>query len=159
MSGPDAICPEAQKQLAIICQGINRDSNAKAIVLIGRDGQPIAQAGDIGEIDVTSLSSLTAGNVAATRGISRILLEKDFASQFHQGERTHVYITLVAERAILVVLFDDRSSLGLVRLRLRGPADEITRLFEQADRKPASQTGPSILNAITDADIDNLFHD
>ena len=153
------IVPEVQTQLATICQRINRDSNAKAVVLIGRDGQPIAEAGDVGEIDVTSLSSLTAGNVAATRGMSRILLEKDFASQFHQGEKTHVYITLVARRAILVVLFDDRSSLGLVRLRLRGPANEIARLFEQADRKAASQTGQSILNAITDADIDNLFND
>ena len=37
-----------------------------------------------------SLSSLTAGNVAATGGISKILREKDFTSQFHEGEKTLV---------------------------------------------------------------------
>ena len=113
----------------------------------------------MGEIDVTSLSSLTAGNVAATGGISKILREKDFTSQFHEGEKTHVHITLVAGRAILVVLFDERSSLGLVRLRVRKATEEMARLFEQVAKKAAANTGPSILNEITDADIDKLFND
>jgi predicted regulator of Ras-like GTPase activity (Roadblock/LC7/MglB family) len=108
---------------------------------------------------VTSLSSLTAGNVAATGGISKILREKDFTSQFHEGEKTHVHITLVAGRAILVVLFDERSSLGLVRLRVRKATEEMARLFEQVAKKAAANTQPSILNEITDADIDKLFND
>jgi predicted regulator of Ras-like GTPase activity (Roadblock/LC7/MglB family) len=129
------------------------------VLLIGRDGQPIAEAGEVGEIDVTSLSSLTAGNVAATGGISKILREKDFTSQFHEGEKTHVHITLVGGRAILVVLFDERSSLGLVRLRVKKASEEMSKLFDQVARKAASRQGPSILSEITDADIDNLFND
>jgi hypothetical protein len=97
--------------------------------------------------------------VAATGGISKILREKDFTSQFHEGEKTHVHITLVAGRAILVVLFDERSSLGLVRLRVRKAAEEMARLFEEVAKKAASSTSPSILNEITDADIDKLFND
>jgi len=97
--------------------------------------------------------------VAATGGISKILREKDFTSQFHEGEKVHVHITLVAGRAILMVLFDERSSLGLVRLRVRKASEEMARLFEQVARKAATQTGPSILNEITDADIDKLFND
>jgi predicted regulator of Ras-like GTPase activity (Roadblock/LC7/MglB family) len=108
MSGPDVMFPEEQRQIANVCLRLHRDSNAKAVLLIGRDGQPIAEAGEVGEIDVTSLSSLTAGNVAATGGISKILREKDFTNQFHEGEKTHVHITLVSGRAILVVLFDER---------------------------------------------------
>ena len=119
MAGPDVMFPEEQQQMTMVCQRLARDANAKAVLLIGRDGQPIADAGDVGELDVTSLSSLTAGNVAATGGISKILREKDFTSQFHEGEKTHVHITLVGGRAILVVLFDERSSLGLVRLRVK----------------------------------------
>lgn len=130
-----------------------------AVLLIGRDGQPVAEAGDVAELDVTSLSSLTAGNVAATGGISQILREKDFTSQFHEGERTHVHITLVSNRAILVVLFDERSSLGLVRLRVRKASDEMGRLFEQASARAQNAGAPSILNEITDSDIDNLFND
>ncbi|MBC8131896.1 MAG: roadblock/LC7 domain-containing protein, partial [Deltaproteobacteria bacterium] len=82
MSGPDVMFPEEQQQIAMVCQRLQRDANAKAVLLIGRDGQAIAEAGDVEELDVTSLSSLTAGNVAATGGISKILREKDFTSQF-----------------------------------------------------------------------------
>jgi predicted regulator of Ras-like GTPase activity (Roadblock/LC7/MglB family) len=156
---PDVMFPEEQQQIALVCQRLHRDANAKAVLLIGRDGQPIAEAGEVGEIDVTSLSSLTAGNVAATGGISKILREKDFTSQFHEGEKTHVHITLVASRAILVVLFDERSSLGLVRLRVKKASDEMARAFDSVARKAASRQGPSILSEITDADIDNLFND
>ena len=107
MNGPDVMFPEEQQQMSMVCARLARDANAKAVLLIGRDGQPIADAGDVDELDVTSLSSLTAGNVAATGGIAKILREKDFTSQFHEGEKTHVHITLVGGRAILVVLFDE----------------------------------------------------
>ncbi len=159
MAGPDVMFPEEQKQIAFCCQRLHRDANAKAVLLIGRDGEPIADAGNVSEIDVTSLSSLTAGNVAATGGISKILREKDFTSQYHEGEKTHVHITLVAGRAILVVLFDERSSLGLVRLRVKKGTEEMARLFDQVATKAASRTGPSVLSEITDDDIDNLFND
>jgi predicted regulator of Ras-like GTPase activity (Roadblock/LC7/MglB family) len=157
--GPDVMFAEEQQQIAMVCQRLQRDANAKAVLLIGRDGQPIAEAGDVEELDVTSLSSLTAGNVAATGGISKILREKDFTSQFHEGEKIHVHITLVGGRAILVVLFDERSSLGLVRLRVKKSSDEMGRLFDQVATKAKSKSQPSILTEITDKDIDNLFND
>jgi predicted regulator of Ras-like GTPase activity (Roadblock/LC7/MglB family) len=159
MSGPEVMFAEEQQQILVVCQRLQRDANAKAVLLIGRDGQPIAEAGDVEELDVTSLSSLTAGNVAATGGISKILREKDFTSQFHEGEKIHVHITLVGGRAILVVLFDERSSLGLVRLRVKRSSDEMARIFEQLTTKSQSKTQPSILTEITDKDIDNLFND
>jgi predicted regulator of Ras-like GTPase activity (Roadblock/LC7/MglB family) len=159
MSGPDVMFPEEQQQILVVCQRLQRDANAKAVLLIGRDGQPIAEAGDVEELDVTSLSSLTAGNVAATGGISKILREKDFTSQFHEGEKIHVHITLVGGRAILVVLFDERSSLGLVRLRVKRSSDEMARIFDQVATKSQSKSQPSILTEITDKDIDNLFND
>ena len=159
MAGPDVMFPEEQQQITTVCQRLHRDANAKAVLLIGRDGQAIAEAGDVEDLDVTSLSSLTAGNVAATGGISKILREKDFTSQFHEGEKVHVHITLVGGRAILVVLFDERSSLGLVRLRVKRSSEEMARIFDQLSTKAQSKSQPSILTEITDKDIDNLFND
>src|SRR3954467_14486936 len=150
---------EELQQINRICEVLHRDANARAVLVIDKNGQPIAEAGDVEELDVTSLSSLTAGNVAATGGISKILREKDFTSQFHEGEKTHVHITLVGGRAILVVLFDERSSLGLVRLRVKKSSDEMVRLFDQVAKKAAAKSQPSILTEITDSDIDNLFND
>jgi hypothetical protein len=59
----------------------------------------------------------------------------------------------------LLVLFDERSSLGLVRLRVKKSSDEMARLFDQVAKKAAAKSQPSILTEITDSDIDNLFND
>ena len=86
--------------------------------------------------------------------------EKDFTSQFHEGEKTHVHITLVGGRAILVVLFDERSSLGLVRpAREEVVGRDGAPVRSGRDQKAASKSQPSILTEITDNDIDNLFND
>jgi predicted regulator of Ras-like GTPase activity (Roadblock/LC7/MglB family) len=150
---------EELNQIVRICETLHKDSNAKAVLVIDKNGQAIAQAGEVEQLDVTSLSSLTAGNVAATGGIAQLLAEKEFAGQFHEGERTNVHISIVAQRLILVVLFDERSSLGLVRLRVRKASAELTTVIDQLVKKSESSSQPSVFAEITDADIDNLFND
>jgi hypothetical protein len=61
-----------------------------------------------------------------------------------------------------VVIFDQRSSLGLVRLRVKKASDELTVIFEDLAKKTAANAeqggGPdSPFAEITDDDIDNLF--
>jgi predicted regulator of Ras-like GTPase activity (Roadblock/LC7/MglB family) len=150
---------EELSQINNVCEHLHRDSNAKAVLVIDKNGQAIAAAGEVESLDVTSLSSLTAGNVAATGGIASLLAEKEFAGQFHEGERTHVHISIVAGRVILVVLFDTRSSLGLVRLRVKKASTELTRILDDLVRKSASDASTTLLAEITDDDIDNLFND
>ncbi len=150
---------EELQQINAVCEQLHRDSNARAVLVIDKNGQTMATAGDIESLDVTSLSSLTAGNVAATGGIASLLAEKEFAGQFHEGEKTHVHISLVAQRVILLVLFDERSSLGLVRLRVRKAANELTAVLEALIKKMEAGSQPSVFAEITDADIDNLFND
>jgi predicted regulator of Ras-like GTPase activity (Roadblock/LC7/MglB family) len=150
---------EELQQITQVCDTLHRDANAVAILVIDKNGQAIAQAGDVEHLDVTSLSSLTAGNVAATGGIASLLSEKEFAGQFHEGERTNVHISIVAGRVILLVLFDERSSLGLVRLRVRKAAAELTSILEALVAKSQSGNEPSVFAEITDDDIDNLFND
>ena len=147
------------RQIQTVCDRLGRESMAKAVLVIDKNGQPIAQSGETDHLDVTSLSSLTAGNVAATGGIAKLLAEKEFAGQFHEGEKTNIHISIVAQRVILVVLFDERSSLGLVRLRVRKASEELTRILEALIKKAASANAPSVFAEITDDDIDNLFND
>ncbi len=150
---------EELQQITSVCDVLHRDSNAQAILVIDKNGQAIAQAGEIEHLDVTSLSSLTAGNVAATGGIASLLSEKEFSGQFHEGERTHVHISIVGARVILLVLFDERSSLGLVRLRVRKAAAALTQILDTLVAKAEAGQQPSVLAEITDDDIDNLFND
>ncbi len=160
MANPQMVMYEEEAaQIQAVCERLARDSNAKAVLCIDKNGQTFAQAGETDHLDVTSLSSLTAGNVAATGGIAKLLAEREFAGQFHEGEKTNIHISIVAQRVILVVLFDERSSLGLVRLRVRKASEELTRILDSLIKKAASANAPSVFAEITDDDIDNLFND
>ncbi|MBW2736220.1 MAG: roadblock/LC7 domain-containing protein [Deltaproteobacteria bacterium] len=157
---PEMVMYEREfQQIHAVCSRLHREANATAILLIDKNGQLIADAGDVSDLDTVSLSSLTAGNVAATGGIAKLLREKEFTGQFHEGTHTNVHMTLVASRVILVVLFDERSSLGLVRLRVKKASDELTRIFDELMSKVDEPSAPSIFSEITDEDIDNLFND
>src|SRR5438477_10033498 len=121
---------EELAQINNICEILHRDANARAVLVIDKNGQSFASAGEVEQLDVTSLSSLMAGNVAATGAIASLLAEKEFAGQFHEGEKTNVHISIVAQRVIMVVLFDERSSHGLVRLSVRKAPAELARVLE-----------------------------
>jgi predicted regulator of Ras-like GTPase activity (Roadblock/LC7/MglB family) len=146
--------------LAII-QKLVRDANAKGIFVVDKAGQLIAEAGEMQGIDSTSLASLTAGCVAATGGLAKIVGEEEFPIHFHQGQRDNLHMSLVGDRMILVVVFDERSSLGLVRLRVKKAGNELAKLFEEIRKKVETeiQTHGSPFAEITDDDIDNLFSD
>ena len=150
---------EEQQQIQAVCDRLHRDSNSIAILVINKDGQEIARSGNTEHLDVTSLSSLFAGNVAATGGIAKLLSEKEFSGQFHEGEKTSIHLSIVAQRAILVVLFDTRSSLGLVRLRVKKAAEDLARVFDALVKKMADGNTSPVLGEISDDDIDNLFND
>ncbi|HSP93721.1 MAG TPA: roadblock/LC7 domain-containing protein, partial [Thermoanaerobaculia bacterium] len=70
--------------------------------------------------------------------------------------------SVVGGKVILVVIFADRSSLGLVRLRVRQAAQELAQAFaeinERMQRAPVLHSAfEPLLAEITDEDIDRLF--
>ncbi len=148
-----------QRVLSVIGRLV-KDANARGCYVVDRNGQLIGEAGEMQGIDTTSLASLTAGCIAATCGLAKIVGEDEFPVHFHQGQKDNLHITLVPKRIILVVIFDDRSSLGLVRLRVKKAGGELARIFEDIEKK--AEQGPSgcagtPFAEITDEDIDNLF--
>ena len=164
MAAPDIVMYEEEfNQIKQIISKLRTDANAKVVFLVDKNGQQIAAYGDMKGVDATSLASLTAGNVAATDGLAKLIGEKEFSILFHEGERDNIHISLVAQRVILVVIFDEKSSLGLVRLRVKKASQELERTFEQllkkaeADRGNLANRFDSPFAEITDEDIDSLF--
>lgn len=147
---------EEFKQISSLCERLTREANAKAVLLVDKNGQFITSHGEVANLDTTSLASLTAGSVAATGGLAKIIGEKEFPNVFHEGERDNLHLSIVAQRAILVVMFDQRSSLGLVRLRVKKTGEELARIFNAMIAKAASEAQEPF-GEITDEDIDNLF--
>ncbi len=154
---------EDHKKLVAVSERLVNDANAKAVFLVDRNGQLVSEAGELQGIDTTSLASLVAGNVAATTGLAKVIGEPDFPIHFHQGERDNVHITLVAQRIILLVVFDERSSLGLVRLRVKKASQKLSVIFDEIFKRSESEleqaSEGSPFADISDDDIDNLFSD
>ena len=88
--------------------------------------------------------------------------EQGFPVLSHEGERDNIHISIVAGRVILVVIFDERSSLGLVRLRVKRATAEMNLIFEAIDTKVTRERDvgfdiDSPFAEITEEDIDALF--
>ena len=162
MANPQLVMYDEEfKQINCVIEKLLREANAKVIFLVDKNGQLISGVGETERFDTTSLASLTAGNIAATGGLAKLIGEKEFSILFHEGEKDNLHISIVAGRVILVVLFDARSSLGLVRLRVKKASDELTtifdRLMQKAEEKEKSGDTDFPFAEITDDDIDNLF--
>src|SRR5881409_3318437 len=120
---------EEFNQIKQVISKLRTDANAKVVFLVDKNGQQIAAHGEMLNLDTTSLASLTAGNVAATDGLAHLIGEQGFPVLSHEGERDNIHISIVANRVILVVIFDERSSLGLVRLRVKKASQELSDVF------------------------------
>ncbi|HLO10511.1 MAG TPA: roadblock/LC7 domain-containing protein [Desulfobacteria bacterium] len=131
------------------------DATAKVVFLVDKDGTLVASAGDAVGFDTTSLASLAAGNIAATGGLANLIGEKEFSILFHEGERDNMHLSIVAERLILVIVFDRRSSVGLVRLRVRQATARLTTVMSAALAASDAESGG--IEELTEADIESLF--
>ena len=157
------VLDEEFTQIKQILSRLRLDANSKLALLVDRNGQQIAAQGDIENVDITSFASLTAGNVAATDGLAKLIGEKEFSILFHEGEKDNIHISIVAQRVILVVIFDERSSLGLVRLRVKKASQELNDVFArimnkvEREKQNAGTAFESPFAEITDEDIDSLF--
>ncbi len=153
---------EEFKRINAVIEKLLRESNSKVIFLVDKNGQLIANCGETENLDTTSLASLTAGNIAATGGLAKLIGEKEFSILFHEGENDNIHISIVGQRVILVVIFDHRSSLGLVRLRVKKASEELSHIFDEMAVKTAANErsggADSLFAEITDDDIDNLFN-
>ena len=126
-------------------QGFLRETGARSALLVDRAGQLVATVGETPTFDAVAFASLTAADFSANDQLARLIGERDFTTLFHQGERESMYLADVARRVILVVLFDNRTTLGLVRLKLRGVVEALAARFERVFER--SPTPPGLPNA------------
>lgn len=144
-------------QIKTVLDKLRADATARIAFLVDKAGQPLAVNGDAGDLDTTSLASLAAGNVAATDGMAKLIGEREFPTLSHEGEHESLYICVIG-RALLVVVFDERSSLGLVKLRVKQASRDLASVLDSVAREMAEKKSDVAMFAeITDEDIDSLF--
>lgn len=155
--------PDHARFLGVL-EKIARETNAKLVFLLDKAGRQIASTGEMAEVDPTSLASLAAGNVAATEGVAQLVGEEEFSTLFHEGRHDNIHISVISNRVILLIVFDERSSLGLVRLRVDQCHPDLVQICRDIEVRSDSGAATAAVAAtaapfaeITDEDIDALF--
>lgn len=161
MSGATSWSFHQDDYQAIVRQldGLREAANLRSVLLVDRAGQMIASVGEPPRFDPQAFASLTAADFSANDQLAKMIGEEEFSSLFHQGQRESMYLADVARRVILVALFDNRTTLGLVRLRTRAAVEDLAKLFEVMFNRVGS-TSPQLeagFGGAADAEIERLF--
>ncbi len=135
------------------------ETGAHSALIADRAGQLVATMGQPLTFDPMVFATLTAADFSANDQLARLIGETDFTTLFHQGEKESMYVADIARRLILVTLFDNRTPIGLVRLKMKPVVEELTAHLDRAytRARESGTTQPNILAGAGD-EIDELFN-
>jgi predicted regulator of Ras-like GTPase activity (Roadblock/LC7/MglB family) len=136
-------------------------TDARSVLLVDRTGRLLASAGAAHAFDRTAFASLAAADFAASSQLAGLLGEPEFASLYHHGDQSAMYMADVDGRAILAVLFDGATTLGMVRLRLRAVVPDLAQVFRDMAGRTGARAAALDGNWAAEAEdqIDRLFSD
>ena len=120
-----------------------RESGARLAVLINRSGQVLAQQGFEKVNDLVGVASLAAGINASSRALANQLGQERFEHLHHAGRMRQLFLghfETGAGQLILVTVFDESSSIGLVRFFFE-------KLVGQVKEMPAMDASRSTVKA------------
>ncbi|MBI5568653.1 MAG: roadblock/LC7 domain-containing protein [Desulfomonile tiedjei] len=98
-----------------------------SVLVIDNAGSLIVCIGDKTGLDVISLAAVAAANFAATEQIARLIGERDFVLLFYKGHNESFHFSRVGEEYIIVTIFNNTLSLGLLRLKIA----EVAQVLEK----------------------------
>ena len=152
-----------EDQIQQVDQALTRlikEAEAKCALLVDKDGHLITRQGFTHTLDTTALAALLAGSFASTKEIARLVGEPEFSVLFHQGKKDHIHISLIEERTILVIIFDDRTTIGMIRLYAKEVGDTLKRIFETTTehRESSVQLGNDFSESAEEK-LNDIFQD
>ncbi len=135
------------------------ESASTYVLLINKDGNLISQVGFSQSVDVTSLAALAAGSYASTKAIAALIGETEFSVMFHQGARENIHISLVDQDVIMVLIFDDRTNLGMVKMVAGQAKAELVQVLDRVRGNEIEDMdhAPDSAGAELDANFNRMF--
>jgi len=118
-----------------ILQEFQKLAGTKSNILIDKDGHLITRVGHTESYDLATVSALVAGSFAATREMARLLGEEEFSVLFHQGKRDNIQLMLVGDRTILATIFDNSTTIGMVRLYAKEAGAKLAKIFKEIESR------------------------
>jgi predicted regulator of Ras-like GTPase activity (Roadblock/LC7/MglB family) len=139
---------------------IIKEAEAKCALLVDKDGHLVTRQGFTHTLDTTALAALLAGSFASTKEIARLVGEPEFSVLFHQGKKDHIHISLINDRTILVIIFDDRTTIGMIRLYSKEIGESLKGILESehTSKGESLELGKEFSDT-AGAKLDDIFQD
>lgn len=128
-----------EEDLARIHQVLSRflgESGGAEALLIDRSGQLLAMDGVSRALDTVSISALAAAAYSSTSAMAQLLGETEFTVLFHEGLKQSIHVSTVDDDAILMAIFDERTTVGMVRLFAKDAAKNVGVVLAEARARP-----------------------
>src|SRR5436190_20452231 len=149
---------EDVERIEKVLGGFLKSANAKCALLVDKDGHLVTKQGEASSYDMDTISALVAGSFAATKQMAKLLGEEEFSIMFHQGKKDNIQLSLVGDRTILAVIFDDRTTLGMVRLYASQVSSKLAKVFEEiSERKSEGEKISQDFGQAAKGKLDDIF--
>ena len=143
-----------------ILQKLHGQISARVVFITDSEGHCIASSGEMDDVNLNSISSLIAGSMAAINSIAKMLKIDNYMAVLNESSKQSLHISLINDRTMLIVIFENTSNLGLVRYRVRTSLEELVKVFQLINDKLKSGDGAPLTSpfeGVTDEDIDRIF--
>ena len=137
MSARLAIGDGEMMKIQAVLERLLADTGCAAIVLSGRGGESLAAAGAARALDMVSMAALAAGGFSSTAPLAQLLGEREFSVLIHEGVRQSLHLSAVDEATILVAVFDERTTVGMVRVFAREAATKLATILDETRTRSA----------------------
>jgi predicted regulator of Ras-like GTPase activity (Roadblock/LC7/MglB family) len=98
-------------------------------ILVHKDGHLLSAHGSQ-TADTTALAALISANFSSTMAIANVIGEKEFRTQFHRGKVKNVFVALVDDNSYLVAVFDDQTTIDIVRVYTEEYTEELGKALQ-----------------------------
>lgn len=134
------ITSEGIQRITELLNELQSETNAKGILLVEKSGQHLALVGEESP-HVMALSALVVGAFSSTREIARLLGEAEFKTMFQQGNKLNIFISLLDSQDLVTVIFDERTTLGMIKLKTQQMAARISEEIKNMSQSSAQGQG------------------
>ena len=119
-------------------------SGALTAMLVTKEGNVVSEAGDTSYLNTTAMAALVAGMFSATREVAAMVGESQFSILLQQGENRHIHMSLVTDRVLMVVVFEDYQRIGRVRHEAKRSGKRLSELFRERSKQSAPSEDISV---------------
>jgi predicted regulator of Ras-like GTPase activity (Roadblock/LC7/MglB family) len=151
---PIVLSGEMYKAISEVISELATKTRARTIIFADMNGHPITQRGTVTDIDIANLSALAAGDFSATAEIAKIIGEKEqFKFIFHEGEKFNAYLSNVGQHFLLILIFDSKTALGMIRIYTKRAIATLADVLVLADKSTAAAS------SFVDVDFNKYLND